>query len=192
MSAPSTKSTDTLELLMASAFADTASIVESLSTAELAAPTPCPGWDVATVVDHIGGALQMFAAALEPEGSEAEPPVALVDSSTGRVRALSETVAERWRGVESADTPIPLPFGVFPATFAMRINILETFVHGVDIAVAVGRSHEVNASRCDAVREMAELAGFDAFRQPGMFGPAIAPRDESALARLMAFVGRTL
>lgn len=187
MSSTTVTPSDPVLSLMAAAFADTATMVESLSASDLDAATPCPGWDVAQVVEHIAGALEMFAAAIgaeTPPGDPADP--------IHRVRPLTEAVAAGWAVPGRLDTPVDLPFGTFPAPLALRINVLETFVHGLDLAAATGRGSGVSATRCDAVREMAEAAGFDAFRQPGMFGAAVAPRDDSSFARLMAFVGRTI
>lgn len=182
-----TTPTDPALSLMVAAFAETATIVESLSATDLDASTPCPGWDVAHVVEHIVGALEMFAGAVG-----VEPPTSAPTDPTQRVRPLTEAVAAGWDAPGRLDRTVELPFGTFPAPLAMRINLLETFVHGLDIACAVGREGLVDPALCDEVRETAQAAGFDSFRQPGMFGPAVRPSDGSPLAALMAFVGRDL
>lgn len=173
--------------LMNAAFASTASIVESVSSEELTLPTPCPGWPVATVIDHIAGALEMFAGALgleSPTGDSLE--------SSHRVRNLGACVATGWTTPGRMASTVVLPFGSFPAPLALRINIVETFVHGLDIAVAVCREGSVEPGLCHDIHLMAEAAGFDAFRQPEMFGQAVTPRDDSALSTFMAFVGRSI
>ncbi len=173
--------------LMNAAFATTASIVESVSSEELALPTPCPGWSVATVIDHIVGALQMFAGALG-----LEPPTSGSLESSQQVRSLGAFVATGWTTPDRMASTVDLPFGSFPATLALRINIVETFVHGLDIAAAVSREGSVEPGLCRDIHSMAEAAGFDAFRQPEMFGQAVTPRDDSPLATFMAFVGRSI
>jgi len=187
MSAPTSTSTDPVLALMCEAFAATMTVVESLSGADIHTATPCPGWDVGTVVEHIAGALEMFAAALGATVSFGD-----VDEPVTRLRALTSTVEAAWATPGRLETTVQLPFGAFPAALAARINALETFVHGVDIAVATGREDLVRPELCEAIRDMAEAAGFDTFRQPGMFGPEVEPRNDSPVARLLAFVGRTL
>ncbi len=172
--------------LMAAAFADTVERVESLTDSQLQLPTPCPDWNAETVAAHIVGALGMFADALgTPVGPKDSDPRRQVASSAAAVLA-------GWSRDEHHRGTITLPFGDFPPLLAAQINVLETFVHGVDLAAATGHMGVVDADRCDAVREMADAAGFDAFRQAGMFGPQVPPVEPNGVARLMAYCGRSL
>lgn len=172
--------------LMAAAFADTVEQVESLTDTQLALPTPCPGWNAETVAAHIVGALGMFADAL------GAPLVAEDPDPRRQVASSAAAVIAGWARKEHHSGTIALPFGNFPPLLAAQINVLETFVHGVDLAVATGNVSAVDADRCDAVREMADAAGFDAFRQAGMFGPQVPPVEPNGVAGLMAYCGRSL
>lgn len=94
---------------------------------------------------------------------------------------------------DHTDGPVTLPFGTFPAPLAALIAELEIFVHACDLAVATGRRDAVPHAHCRSLQARAEAAGFEAFRQPGMFGPAVTPAEGAdALEELLAYVGRSI
>lgn len=144
--------------LLAEANETTTRVVGVITKSQLELPTPCPGWDVAQLREHVIGAAAMFHDALEPTDPE---------------------------GV------VQLPFGLFPRELAETIAAVEILVHGCDLAVAIDRRDLVDQQLCAEARHLAERSGFDAFRQPGMFGPAVtAGPGASELDRLLAFTGR--
>lgn len=191
--APELTSSALVGVDLSGALEDTCRVLDAVTDAQLGLATPCPGWDVRQVMAHIAEALGMFAGALGAEVAPAPDELpASADALALAVRAAACTTSAAW-ATQPADRTVPLPFGEFPSPLAVRINLLETYVHGCDVAWAIGRPDLVDEERCAAVRRMAEDAGFDAFRLPGMFGPAIAVGDErSELRQMLAYTGRSV
>ena len=186
---------DDISVGLRMAFDHTGRIIESTTAEDLDLPTPCPGWNVATIEGHIVEALDMFGAAVTgraPSTVEEANAEATIDVAAAFRRSGDATLAA-WATPGRMDRPVQLPFGQFPALLAAQINLLETFVHGCDIAKATGREELVDQSLCASVQDMAIQAGFDAFRLPGMFGPEVKISEtRSDLDRLLSYVGRTV
>jgi uncharacterized protein (TIGR03086 family) len=86
---------------------------------------------------------------------------------------------------------IDLSVGRMPAPMAAVIELTEIVVHGLDVAVATGQEDAVDEEQAAALLELMTGMGVDAFRVPGVFGPAMpASQDAPAHVRLLAFLGR--
>ncbi len=158
-------------------------------------PTPCPGWTVRTLVNHVA-VEDLWAAELFAGRTVAEVGDRLDGDQLGAVPA------ERWRAalhgaLDAAGAPgamaatVHLSFGDVPGSeYAMQL-FADHLVHGWDLAVALGRPAALDPD--DAA---AALAWFtereDAYRAAGMIGPRVpVPPDADAGTRLLAAFGRT-
>jgi uncharacterized protein (TIGR03086 family) len=176
------------------AIAMTAVIVKGIPDDQLAAPTPCPGWDVRTELNHLVGGMRIFAAELtatDPGGAHednwlgTDPPAAFA--------AAADLDHAAWHRPSALEGTVRLGFGAVPAPMAALIHLTEVLVHGVDLAVTTGQEHLVDQQSCADLLAIMRGMDFDAFRRPGMFGPALlAPGDAPAHRHLLAFLGRDL
>jgi uncharacterized protein (TIGR03086 family) len=172
----------------------TAAIVGGIGAAQLAAPSPCPGWDVRDELNHLVGGMRVFAAELTGTAAGADhdadwlgdDPHAAFDRAAGLDRAA-------WRRPDALQGTVRLGFGEVPAPMAALIHLTEVLVHGVDLAVATGQDALADDSACDHLLTVMQGMDFGAFRRPGMFGPERpAPAGAPAHRRLLAFLGRDL
>lgn len=157
---------------------------------DLDRPTPCAGWDLRALLAHMIGQDHGFAAA------------ALADVSAEAFAPRSASVAAHARGAAvvvaafaaaDAGRKVLLPeFGArFPLATVVGFHLLDTLVHGWDVAVSVGGGVAYEGDLVDAVLALAEsVPGGEARTGPGApFGPV---RSEAAGGwdRVLALLGR--
>lgn len=184
---------DTLTALR-TAFEQAIEVVEAVGPDQWGLSTPCPDYDVRTVVNHMVGSLLMVEdGLLGREFGDHEP----TDDNLGTASpaeafaVASKRVLALWSEPGRLDGTVRLSFGEFPAPLAALINVLETFVHAGDVAVATAHQGLVSEQFCDEVRSAIADAGFDAFRGPGWFGPEVEVDDDRpSLEALLAYTGR--
>jgi uncharacterized protein (TIGR03086 family) len=187
-----TADTDALELLRHAA-ARFDQLVGEIREPQWNDPTPCRGWTVRTLVNHVA-VEDLWAAELFAGRTIAE----VGDRFDGD--QLGAVPLDRWheamrRGLAAAagamtDT-VHLSFGDVPGSeYAMQL-FADHLVHGWDLAVALGRPAALDPD--DATAALAWFAEReDAYRAAGMIGPRVpTPPDADAGTRLLAAFGRT-
>ena len=133
---------DDRDLLLAALARDTAAFTTLLHDGDLDAAVPdCPGWNVADLVDHLGG-IHAWAHGIVTTGRPSDPPTApsdrslLADWYAGHATALHVALA-------STDPATEVwTFGPPPRTtaFWVRRQPLETAVHLRDAQRALGEA----------------------------------------------------
>ncbi|GAA1773170.1 TIGR03086 family metal-binding protein [Nonomuraea bangladeshensis] len=172
----------------------TATIVKGITDQQLTAPTPCPGWDVRTELNHLVGGMRIFAAELTgtDPGGEHEDDWLGPDPQNAYLGAARLDRAA-WHRESALKTTVRLGFGEVPGPMAALIHLTEVLVHGVDLAISTGQEALVDERACDDLLTTMRGMDFDAFRRPGMFGPELhQPAGTPAHRRLLAFLGRDL
>lgn len=180
------------------ALAMTGTVVEEIDVGDgWSTPTPCPGWDARTTLNHVVGGMQIFAAELtgtDPGGEHHDDW--LGTDPTGAYRAAAEADRAAWQHAASTDADLAeakvrLGFGPVPGPMAALIHLTEVLVHGVDLAIAIDRTDLVDQRLCEDLLTRMRQMDMDAFRRPGMFGSERpASKSASAHVRLLAFLGR--
>lgn len=166
--------------------------LDAAGGADLAAPTPCAGWDLRALLDHLDDSLLALheAAALgrvfpDPGGYAAEPGVDRV--------ALLRARATRLVGAWAAPAPRKeVAFGDLELTTAIvtTTGALEVAVHGWDVARACGASRPIPPVLADEMLDLSVLLVTDEDR-PGRFAVPVDPPVGAAPGdRLVAFLGR--
>ncbi|MFF2549391.1 TIGR03086 family metal-binding protein [Nocardia sp. NPDC058058] len=170
----------------------TGRIVDAIPADRLPAPTLCEKWDVRTELNHLVGGMRIFAAELtatDPGGEHESDWLAADHHAAYRTAATLDRAA--WHRPDALTGTVRLGFGPVPGTLAAMIHLTEVLVHGMDLAVAIDREDLIDQRAATDLLEILRDNDFDAFRQPGMFGPAV---ELAAVApahrRLLAFTGR--
>ncbi|MGA5817250.1 TIGR03086 family metal-binding protein [Kitasatospora sp. NPDC094028] len=137
-----------------------AEVVDSVRPGQLDLPTPCAGWTLRGLLEHVLGQHQGFAAA----GRGAGPDLALFADApvgadvAGDFRRTGAELTAAFRAAAAADRPLWLPEirdgGPFPLRDAVGFHLLDTLVHGWDVAAVLGRADGLVA----AVEREEELA----------------------------------
>ena len=168
--------------------------VESFS-----APSPCAEWTVRQVGNHLVGGLLLLTRIAEgetvPEHEFNAQTTAdadhLGDDPAATLRAVADRSLAALRVPGVLDRQFPFMGGrELPGTALASICLLESVVHGWDIARGAGLDYEVGDDLVAAVREFAQATVTDESRD-GQFGPAAAvPPDASAFVALLGHLGR--
>jgi len=156
-------------------------------------PTPCQGWTVHDLVDHVVNDLGRFTVAVRTGKSPdlSDPPRVEGNwASTFRDRAPDLLAA--WKDAGSPNEIIKLPIGEVPRSFVINQEMTEFTVHAWDLVTATGQQIELEPALASTALEWARAALRPEFRGEGKaFGPEKpAPEGAPAYDRLAAFFGR--
>jgi len=175
--------------LIARAAAPLLEIVHNIKPADLAAPTPCPDWDVRALVNHLlhwGPSLEGAARKEEvppAENTRADWAEALAAQVSRTVDAWAEPSA--WEGTTRMGGPTDLLAALVGGMVAT-----EFVVHGWDLARATGQQPTWDDDLIAFVHdEVAKTAAQG--REMGVYGTEVpVPADASLLDRTLALTGR--
>lgn len=166
---------------------------------ELIAPTPCPGWSVATLLDHLMGLTEAFALAAR-KGADASgegPPPApsaahLSPHWRSRLPIRLEELATAWKD-PAAWLGTARAGGVsMPAREMGTVAANELVMHGWDLARATGQDFAADPRVLTTLIDF--LSAGPPEGTPGFLGPhvPIGPEDaDDDLPRVLALAGRT-
>jgi uncharacterized protein (TIGR03086 family) len=180
---------------------EVARLLRGVRDDQLTHPTPCDGFSVAVLLDHLMGLCLAFtwaaAKSSVPEGGGSGPGQASAEHLEPDWRTvLPQRLADlamawhepsAWAGLTEAG-------GIrMPGEVAAVVTLDELVLHGWDLARATGQSFACAPANVAAVlrftSSMAE-PGHRAARE-GLFGPVVeVPDDAPAFNRALAFAGR--
>jgi uncharacterized protein (TIGR03086 family) len=174
----------------------TVDIVNQVSPDELGRPSPCAGWTVRDVINHITAGATIFAISAE-QGSVPEAELArlmggdnLGDDYKGSFAKAAERAMSAFEQPGVLEKIVKLPFGEMPAGVALDIAIFDVATHACDIAYATGRT-VTDTELLEAALAMGRQMVGPELRAPGVFD------DEQPTAvgaspqeQLLAFAGR--
>lgn len=174
---------------------ETTRIVDDVADDQLANASPCDGWTVRDVINHITAGATMFAVSAEQGALPDDVFARLMGDNLGDDHRAAWGAASR-RAVEAFGQPgvldrtVTLPFGTMPAGVALTIAVFDLAVHACDIAQATGQAigdEDTFAAALEVGRQIVT----DDLRQPGLFDPAQPVADGAPLQeRMLAFAGR--
>jgi uncharacterized protein (TIGR03086 family) len=164
---------------------------------DMALPTPCPGWDLDTLLAHLSDSMADLETAirtghldLEHPGNPPDPPAAY-PSAGDRVDVLRDRAAALlsasycYAGPERfvAVGGLPMPAGLVVCTGAVEIA-----VHGWDVSSALGACAPIPAALATRMLSLCPLlvAG-----REGLFAPPVeVPAQASPADQLLGYLGR--
>jgi len=176
------------------AFASTRTVLVQVQAGQMDAPTPCAAWDVRSLIEHFTGSARWAAAAIggAEAANEDRTAVDLIAAYDQGIR-----VALAAFGAEGAlEKAVTLPWGEFSGAALMWLAVNDQFVHGWDLARAIGYGTDLDPGLADELLVRGQAWITDAYRGPdgaGLFGPPVkAPAGVSPADRLAAFLGRSM
>jgi uncharacterized protein (TIGR03086 family) len=162
-------------------------------------PTPCADWTVRQLLNHLVGGNRLFTRVLS---GEPLPPAEqlgrragedhLGDDPAAAWRTSAAALLDAFRGPGVLERTHTVPAGTLPGPAVLHLRIVETLVHGWDLARATGQQPPFPDELAE--RELAfstDLLGrLPEGRQP--FGPSRPADDDApAIDRLAALLGRS-
>ena len=179
----------------------TGHLVAGVRAEQWSQPTPCTGWTVRQLVNHLVAGNRLFAGILSgqpmppPEQREQSADQLGDDPGTAYRASASDLVAAFGRpGVLQQKFTVPV--GQVPGIAALHLRVVEAIVHGWDLAHATSQpvrypdqliEQEIAFTRS----QLADLPAAPAGRGP--FGPSQpVAEDAPPLDRLAGLLGRTM
>lgn len=178
---------------------DNARMLGTIDKAGWAAASECAGWTVRKAGNHLVGSLAAIVRVAEGHvliPDELDPrwqhetdllgadPVATLTDLADRARVV---FADQEVLARTFDQPIPGINGELLANIAL----LETLVHGWDVASGAGVAYQPEGEVVDTVRAFATTVIGDRQREQGQFGPPVpTPAHADSLTALLGHLGR--
>lgn len=157
------------------------------------APTPCEGWDVRALVQHVvGRALRNFVPAARGETANWAAPA---DELTGDWKAefteRADALRLAWRDADLGALVSVPGGGEAPLRFRADQQITELTVHSWDLAAAIGHKAVLDPALAEHALEWSRQALRPEYRRAGGFGTEIpVPGDAAVYDRLAGWFGR--
>ncbi|MEZ0351909.1 TIGR03086 family metal-binding protein [Mycobacterium sp. pR1184] len=177
-------------------------IVNAVTRADFAKPTPCADWTLLDLLAHMTVQHRGFAASARGDGADlehwnADNVVDAVRTDHARVYAdAALDVIDAFATDGASEALFGLPeFGegaAAPGAMAMGFHFVDYVVHGWDVAATLGLSYELPADVIAAVLPLVLAVPDGEFRggQGVPFGPALETAGSDDFDRILCHLGR--
>ncbi len=176
-----------------------ADLIVAIGDDKLERPTPCPGYTLGDLLDHVGGMALAFTAAAAKDSGESGAQAPSGDASRlgddWRVRIPRDLaqLAEAWRHPAAWSGTTKAGGVELPGEVAGVVALDELVIHGWDVARASGQVYDCDQESLTVVHHFLVQSsgpGQEAGRE-GLFGPVVpVPEDASLLDRVIGLSGR--
>lgn len=181
-----------LRPMLARAMDQAGRLIDGTDPAQGSLPTPCDDFDVATLIGHLLGVVRRIGVVLDGRPFY-EAPSLLESTDWSADWASGRAATEQIIAVDSNQTRVvTVPWGEVTGGAALATYVGELGVHAWDLAVATGRTDQLDDELATAA-----LAPYQqkvpAEPRGGQipFGPVVpVPDDADPYARLVAWTGR--
>lgn len=172
----------------------TGSILRGIDPQRWARPSTCTDWSVRELSDHLLGGTALTAAVLAGEDARARPEYAdtpdadIAQTHEMAGRAVLDAVA---RPV-ALEQIVQVGFGPVPGAVAARLCLVETIVHGWDLAASTGQDVSFDDAAVEEALQFSQglMGQIPPDRSP--FDPSHPVADDApVLDRLVALLGRS-
>jgi uncharacterized protein (TIGR03086 family) len=165
---------------------------EPATSALLARPTPCAGWDLELLLRHVGDSMEVLSEALAT-GSVSSGPPWVGPPGDDPVKSLHHHASGLLAACAAAGTderPVVVGDRSLTASMTALSGALEITVHGWDIATACGSHRSVPVGLAAVLLPIAPLL-ITPLTRPGLFADPVQIPIRCGLAdQLVAFLGR--
>ena len=167
------------------AAANAAAMVEGVGPDQRGLATPCSEWDVAALIDHMGGGTTYLLTALGRDGA---PPSAGADAYRRQVARCVDALREPGALELRCMSPAGFEWSVGEAAVG---TAMDQLVHSWDLAVAIDGDRSLDPELVETVVAMFLPQMPEIGRQAGIVGPEVmVPAGASAQDRLLGAMGR--
>jgi uncharacterized protein (TIGR03086 family) len=175
--------------------AKTATLVDGVDAGQLELQTPCDGWSVRELLNHIVSgnywAAELAGGATIAEVGDRLDGDILGSDHRAAYHASAEAAAAAFNAPGAMDAPCAVSYGPVPGSVYCGHRILDVVVHGWDLAKATGQDASLDPTLVDAVAAIL-APQVDMLAGSGMFGTTLGvAADADAQTRLLAQLGRT-
>jgi uncharacterized protein (TIGR03086 family) len=174
-------------------------IVARVGPDDLGRPTPCAGWTLRELLEHMTVQHRGFALAAGGVRSDVADwrPRSLGDDPAGAYAAAADQVVAAFAAERVAEREFWLPEirdgGPFPAQLAIGFHLVDYVVHAWDVAASLGVCADAESDLVEAALRVAAGVpdGPERLLPGAAFAPShAAPAGASGHDRLLAMLGR--
>ena len=151
-------------------------------------PTPCRGWTVAMLLDHLDDSLLTLIGAVSPV-PVSQPTGGRDRDRLGAVRAHAGELVGAWT-CTSTPTMTGLDGSSLTGVMVAGAGAIEVAVHGWDVARACGGRQPIPSSLAEEMLDLAVLLVTDRERPSLFAAPVPVPVAAAYSDRLVAYLGR--
>lgn len=175
------------------ALASTATFVAGTRADQLGDDTPCEGWDVRALLNHVIGGNQLYAVAAAGKAADWETREhdRVGDDLHAAYDESAAEVTAQFAGLDLRAGQVELPFGALPASHAVAVHFVDVLMHGWDLAVATGQDPTLNPEMCNAALEIVAAYPPESWGDQKFFAHKVSVDPSTARHdRLAATLGR--
>ena len=186
--------TDTLASVHERALDATGRIVAGIGDEQWDAPTPCEGWTVRDLANHLVSGNwwvgELVAGRTIDEVGDRYDGDVLGDDPGAAYRASARVAAEAFRHPDAMEAPVAVSYGPVPGSVYAGHRFIDVLVHGWDLAKATGQDTTLDPDLVEACRQVVEPQA-ELLAASGAFATDVeAPAGADAQTRLLAALGR--
>ena len=179
-------------------FENAAAIVSGITAHQVNFPTPCPGYSVSNLIDHVVVAAYRAAAlgrGQTPPAGDDNRHVELVEAPA-ELRCAAEEAAQAWRDDSRLSSSFTMPWGEeYSGATLVNMYLAELATHAWDLAFATEQLDRLDPSLAvialDGARAMIRPEYRDMVAKGSPFGAEVPPPPGADdWQRLAAFMGR--
>ena len=168
--------------------------VDNVRPDQLTGPTPCPDWDVRTLLNHL---ILWTSYSLERRANGESVPEELMNSDfaaepnfAAAYRTQLDRALAAWADPAAWERKLNVMGSQTPAADVAALAIAELVLHGWDLAAATGQPYTVKDEAATAALAAVE-ANAELYRQyKGFADPVTLPDGAHVLDRVLALSGR--
>jgi uncharacterized protein (TIGR03086 family) len=173
---------------------ETRTVVAGVGREQWSMATPCDGWDVEALLNHVVSgnlwAAELGGGANIDEVGDRLDGDMLGDDALAAYQASARVAAAIFEAPGALEALCAVSYGPVPGSVYAGHRFIDVLVHGWDLAVATGQDTTLDPELVDAAYELLQGQA-DVIRASGMFGEDLSlPADAGAQTRLLAFIGR--
>jgi uncharacterized protein (TIGR03086 family) len=177
-------------------YAHAATIVVGVSPGQLTGTTPCPEYDVATLIDHLVGAGWRTVALGRGEDLGGEFPHNDLADAPDELRSAAKQAEAAWADDARLAATVTMPWGeTYTGATLVDMYLAELAGHTWDLAAATGQlgklDPELAPTAIQAARAMLKPEYRNVMGPGNPYGAEVeAPSDATDWERFAAFIGR--
>jgi uncharacterized protein (TIGR03086 family) len=168
-------------------------LVDGVEPDQMTRPTPCGEWDVRELLAHMVVGNRSYAGIARRNQRRPDPrDDVLGDDPAVAYRHSAEEVKQAWSDPVLLDQTLPSHLGELPGQTVLGIHLVETVVHGWDLATATGWQTRFDPDIVQAALEISRGV-LEEIPRGTWFDPQVEVDDDlPEIDCLAAFLGRSL
>jgi uncharacterized protein (TIGR03086 family) len=187
--APLNRGVELLESAVSYALADAALVTPQL----LSRPTPCLGWDLETLLEHLCDSIAVLHETIDSTGVGAGGPAGHPGPGydlAARLRGQAASLLAAWAAAGPTGRLVDIGDRQLTASMVAVTGAIEITIHGWDISVACGARRPVPPGLAAVLLPVAAVL-ITPYTRSGLFaGPVRLPAPACAGDQLVALTGR--